>query len=261
MARPISAGGRDHAEPPSRRRSPSPSACASSSTIASGMNGTRRYGHPSPLRRKRRRLRRAPALTVHKRPASLDSRPDATCAPSATRDLETSAVGFGTWALGSDWWGEHEDARRASSPRALDLGITFFDTGDTYGQGAQRGARRPGAGALRPRPRRLRAVDQVRLRARRRAQGPQGVRAPARLVAGAHPARARGLAAAPAHRLRRPLPAPQPAHGRASSADDAVRRARGAARPRARSATTGRARARRSAGATRACARSTSATV
>ena len=23
-------------------------------------------------------------------------------------DLETSAVGFGTWALGSDWWGEHE---------------------------------------------------------------------------------------------------------------------------------------------------------
>ena len=28
-------------------------------------------------------------------------------------DLETSAVGFGTWALGSDWWGEHE------SPDAL----------------------------------------------------------------------------------------------------------------------------------------------
>ena len=49
-------------------------------------------------------------------------------------DLETSAVGFGTWALGSDWWGEHE-APEALVARALDLGITFFDTGDTYGQG------------------------------------------------------------------------------------------------------------------------------
>ena len=49
-------------------------------------------------------------------------------------DLQTSAVGFGTWALGSDWWGEHEDPDRLVA-RALDLGITFFDTGDTYGQG------------------------------------------------------------------------------------------------------------------------------
>jgi aryl-alcohol dehydrogenase-like predicted oxidoreductase len=51
-----------------------------------------------------------------------------------TTDLETSAVGFGTWALGSDWWGEHEDPD-ALVARALDLGVTFFDTGDTYGQG------------------------------------------------------------------------------------------------------------------------------
>ena len=49
-------------------------------------------------------------------------------------DLETSAVGFGTWALGSDWWGEHEDPDELVA-RALDLGVTFFDTGDTYGQG------------------------------------------------------------------------------------------------------------------------------
>ena len=49
-------------------------------------------------------------------------------------DLQTSAVGFGTWALGSDWWGEHEDPDRLVA-RALDLDITFFDTGDTYGQG------------------------------------------------------------------------------------------------------------------------------
>jgi aryl-alcohol dehydrogenase-like predicted oxidoreductase len=49
-------------------------------------------------------------------------------------DLETSAIGFGTWALGSDWWGEHEDPDLLVA-RALELGITFFDTGDTYGQG------------------------------------------------------------------------------------------------------------------------------
>jgi aryl-alcohol dehydrogenase-like predicted oxidoreductase len=49
-------------------------------------------------------------------------------------DLETSAIGFGTWALGSDWWGEHEDPDRLVA-HALDLGITFFDTADTYGQG------------------------------------------------------------------------------------------------------------------------------
>jgi aryl-alcohol dehydrogenase-like predicted oxidoreductase len=49
-------------------------------------------------------------------------------------DLETSAVGFGTWALGSDWWGDHEEPDELVA-RALDLGITFFDTGDTYGQG------------------------------------------------------------------------------------------------------------------------------
>ena len=51
-----------------------------------------------------------------------------------TTDLETSAVGFGTWALGSDWWGDHEDPDVLVA-RALDLGVTFFDTGDTYGQG------------------------------------------------------------------------------------------------------------------------------
>jgi aryl-alcohol dehydrogenase-like predicted oxidoreductase len=49
-------------------------------------------------------------------------------------DLETSAVGFGTWALGSDWWGDHEDPDLLIAS-ALDLGITFFDTADTYGQG------------------------------------------------------------------------------------------------------------------------------
>ena len=52
-------------------------------------------------------------------------------------DLEASEIGFGTWALGSTWWG---DVSESSGERllklALDLGITFFETGDAYGQGA-----------------------------------------------------------------------------------------------------------------------------
>lgn len=52
-------------------------------------------------------------------------------------DLTASAIGFGTWALGSDWWGEvtEADGERLLS-LAIDLGITFFDTGDAYGRGA-----------------------------------------------------------------------------------------------------------------------------
>ncbi len=49
-------------------------------------------------------------------------------------DLVTSEIAFGTWALGSDWWGETDDPDVLIA-RALELGITFFDTGDAYGQG------------------------------------------------------------------------------------------------------------------------------
>jgi aryl-alcohol dehydrogenase-like predicted oxidoreductase len=51
-----------------------------------------------------------------------------------TTDVEASAVGFGTWAFGTDWWGETDDPDVLIA-RALELGITFFDTADTYGQG------------------------------------------------------------------------------------------------------------------------------
>jgi len=50
-------------------------------------------------------------------------------------DLTTSEIAFGSWALGSDWWGETDDPERLIG-RALELGVTFFDTGDAYGQGA-----------------------------------------------------------------------------------------------------------------------------
>jgi aryl-alcohol dehydrogenase-like predicted oxidoreductase len=52
-------------------------------------------------------------------------------------DLECSEIGFGTWALGSNWWGKVTGGEGVNLlRRALDLGITFFDTGNVYGLGA-----------------------------------------------------------------------------------------------------------------------------
>jgi aryl-alcohol dehydrogenase-like predicted oxidoreductase len=50
--------------------------------------------------------------------------------------VEVSEIGFGAWTLGLDWWGKvtPEDARSLVD-RAIELGITFFDTADTYGAG------------------------------------------------------------------------------------------------------------------------------
>ena len=54
-----------------------------------------------------------------------------------TTDLRCSEIGFGTWALGSTWWGTVTGGEgRNLLERALELGITFFDTGNVYGQGA-----------------------------------------------------------------------------------------------------------------------------
>ncbi len=79
---------------------------------------------------------------------------------------------------------------------ALDAGVNFIDTADMYHGGAIRGGRRQGAG--RPPPPR-RAGDEGPLPHGRRAER-RGELAPA------HPARLRGVAAPPEHRLHRPLP-------------------------------------------------------
>ncbi|MGB3442086.1 MAG: aldo/keto reductase [Actinophytocola sp.] len=60
-------------------------------------------------------------------------------------DREVSALGFGCWAIGGPFsdtdgkplgWGEVDDDESISAiHRALDLGITFFDTADVYGAG------------------------------------------------------------------------------------------------------------------------------
>lgn len=51
-------------------------------------------------------------------------------------DIDVSTVGFGVWTVGTTWWGVKDrqvgiDLLR----RAFDLGITFFDTADTYASG------------------------------------------------------------------------------------------------------------------------------
>ena len=51
-------------------------------------------------------------------------------------DIEVSAIGFGVWTVGTTWWGVKD--RRTGIEllrRAFDLGITFFDTADTYDSG------------------------------------------------------------------------------------------------------------------------------
>lgn len=51
-------------------------------------------------------------------------------------DLAVSEVGFGVWTVATGWWGEKTDEEAVAMLRlARDLGITFFDTADTYGNG------------------------------------------------------------------------------------------------------------------------------
>ncbi len=51
-------------------------------------------------------------------------------------DLTVSEIGFGVWTITAGWWGDYSDEQAIHLlHRAADLGITFFDTGDTYGDG------------------------------------------------------------------------------------------------------------------------------
>ena len=51
-------------------------------------------------------------------------------------DLNLSEVGFGVWTVATNWWGKiPEEERTALLENAVELGINFFDTADTYGEG------------------------------------------------------------------------------------------------------------------------------
>src|SRR3989475_12466448 len=69
--------------------------------------------------------------------------------------LEVSAIAFGTWSFGGDWGAFDADEAKKTVGRALDLGITFFDTAQAYGVGT---SERILAGTLWPRVTRYRGV-------------------------------------------------------------------------------------------------------
>ena len=51
-------------------------------------------------------------------------------------DLKLSEVGFGVWTVATTWWGKiPEEQRAALLVNAVEQGINFFDTADTYGEG------------------------------------------------------------------------------------------------------------------------------
>ena len=70
--------------------------------------------------------------------------------------IQVSAMGLGCWAIGGPFWsgddavgwGDVDDDESIQAiHRALDLGVTFFDTSDVYGTGhSERVLGRGGAG-------------------------------------------------------------------------------------------------------------------
>ncbi|MEU8300115.1 aldo/keto reductase [Micromonospora sp. NPDC048909] len=67
-----------------------------------------------------------------------------TTRPLGRSGIEVSALGMGCWAIGGPWaegsqplgWGAVDDEESVRAVRrALDLGVTLFDTADTYGAG------------------------------------------------------------------------------------------------------------------------------
>ncbi len=48
---------------------------------------------------------------------------------------EVSAIGFGAWAIGSDWGSVDDDDSIRALNAAADSGVTLFDTADVYGDG------------------------------------------------------------------------------------------------------------------------------
>lgn len=51
-------------------------------------------------------------------------------------DIRVSEIGFGVWTLTTGWWGDVDDRQAVDLlKRAFDMGVTYFDTADTYGSG------------------------------------------------------------------------------------------------------------------------------
>jgi aryl-alcohol dehydrogenase-like predicted oxidoreductase len=55
--------------------------------------------------------------------------------PFGPKHIPVSAVGFGAWAIGGSWGAVDDGVSSGALERALDAGVTFFDTADVYGDG------------------------------------------------------------------------------------------------------------------------------
>src|SRR5438874_1392476 len=54
-------------------------------------------------------------------------------------DMEVSALAFGTWSFGGEWGTVDKGEATSTIHRALELGVTLFDTAQGYGFGAAEG--------------------------------------------------------------------------------------------------------------------------
>ena len=50
-------------------------------------------------------------------------------------NLEVSEIGFGAWAVGGSWGPTDDAVSLEAMHAAVDAGVTFFDTADSYGDG------------------------------------------------------------------------------------------------------------------------------
>ncbi len=55
--------------------------------------------------------------------------------PLGRTGFSVSEVSFGAWAIGSAWGAVNDDESIAALHRAIDLGVSFIDTADVYGDG------------------------------------------------------------------------------------------------------------------------------
>lgn len=56
--------------------------------------------------------------------------------PLGRSSLRVSEIGFGAWAIGTNWWAENsQETELKMLETALEAGINFFDTSNVYGDG------------------------------------------------------------------------------------------------------------------------------
>ena len=141
-------------------------------------------------------------------------------------DLLLSEVGFGVWTVATNWWGRiPEETRRQLLEEALELGINFFDTADTYGDGYGEEILAKFMGH-----RRHDMIIATKFGYDIYDQNTPRVghqERPQKFEPGFHPLRLRTVPAPPQYRLHRPLPVAQPAN----RSNRKRRRFRGSGRP------------------------------